>query len=98
MKRALALALPLLVLTGCSNAPARQPKISILIGIDVSGSFYNSGHYSDALDFLAVYLHGHLNEAPGLKRVKALFVGSIGGDMEVPFAARLAHPARQVVR
>ncbi|OVE75781.1 hypothetical protein BVX98_06910 [bacterium F11] len=68
-------------LFGCSGDFAmKRPRLSLFVGIDVSGSFYNSGQYEEAIDFLSYYLHGHLNEMGELKPLKSLFVGSIGGD------------------
>lgn len=68
-------------LTGClGEQVARKPRMALFVGIDVSGSFYNSGLYDDAIDFLSRYLHGHLNQKGELKPLKNLFVGSIGGQ------------------
>jgi hypothetical protein len=70
-----------LSLAGCVNENnARRARMALFIGIDVSGSFYNSGHYQDALNFLAHYIYGHLNTMGQLKPIKGLFVGSIGGQ------------------
>jgi len=80
MRRLFIVVLIGLVAAGCTDAPARRQKISLFVGVDVSGSFYNSGYYSDALDFLAHYIYGHMNEIGGCKPLKALFVGSVGGN------------------
>src|SRR5438132_6170512 len=58
----------------------RQQRVALFVGIDVSGSFHHTGHYPDALAFLAQYLHAHLLGIGGLEPSKALFVGSIGGN------------------
>jgi len=73
-------ALLLIIATACS--PPDTEKVSRLVmfvGVDVSGSFRNSGYYDDAIDFLSHYIYGHLNKVGELSGVRALFVGSIGG-------------------
>jgi len=69
-------------LAGCTavapDAPVK-PRLTMFVGVDISGSFMQSGHYDDALDFLAHYLYGHLHGIRGLEVPNALFVSSIGG-------------------
>ena len=57
-----------------SEAP---PKHTIIVGIDVSGSFRRS--YDDAIDFAAYYLYGHLNGLGELRIPTTLFVTAVGG-------------------
>jgi hypothetical protein len=57
----------------------RQARSTLVIGIDVSGSFRARGHYDDAIDFAAHYLYGHLNGLGELRVPSAVFVGSVGG-------------------
>ncbi len=57
----------------------RQARSTLVIGIDVSGSFRATGHYEDAIDFASHYLYGHLNGMGNLKVPSAVFVGSVGG-------------------
>jgi len=57
----------------------RQARSTLVIGIDVSGSFQARGHYDDAIDFAARYLYGHLNGLGDLRVPSAVFVGSVGG-------------------
>jgi len=64
---------------GLDSQAKPKPRLTLFIGIDVSGSFLNSGYYNDALDFLANYIFVHLNGAGGLEQPNALFVSSIGG-------------------
>jgi hypothetical protein len=68
-------------LTACSPAGEHREHVALFVGIDVSGSFWHTGHFNDALDFVADYLHGHLNGTGGLAPLKTLFVGSIGGEV-----------------
>jgi hypothetical protein len=68
------------VLVSCVPAEGtRQPRSTLVIGIDVSGSFRATGNYDDAIDFAAHYLYGHLSGLGELKVPSAVFVGSIGG-------------------
>ncbi len=71
-----------LVLTGCPVDPAKttRSRMSYFIGIDVSGSFKHRPEFKDALRFLAYYTHAHINSLGELKKPKAMFVGSIGGN------------------
>jgi hypothetical protein len=68
-------------LANCTGEPtdARKPKSTLFIGVDASGSFRDSGHYENALSFLAHYIYGHLNELGGLEKPQAMFVASVGG-------------------
>lgn len=69
-----------LAVVGCIIEPtSRKSRVSLFVGVDASGSFHQSGHYENALSFLAHYLYGHLNELGGLDKPRELFVGSIGG-------------------
>jgi len=69
-----------LLLAACMPADgSRQARSTLVIGIDVSGSFRARGHYDDAIDFAAYYLYGHLHGLGGLRVPSAVFVGSVGG-------------------
>lgn len=78
---ALAGAVLLGTLVNCAGEPTepRKPKSTLFIGVDASGSFRNSGHYENALSFLAHYIYGHINELGGLEKPQAMFVASVGG-------------------
>ncbi|MFQ5606258.1 MAG: hypothetical protein ACE5HS_23570 [bacterium] len=56
-----------------------KPRLTMIVGVDISGSFMKSGYYEDSLDFLANYLYCHLNGLGGLEVPNVLFVSSIGG-------------------
>lgn len=70
-------------LCGCdalsNRTRADTPRMSMFIGVDISGSFMNGPHFDDSIEFLARYLHSHLNGVGGMERPNALFVSSIGG-------------------
>lgn len=69
----------------------RKPRQTLFIGLDTSGSFRNAG-YHDAVEFLAYYIYGHLNELGGLARARELFVAAIGGrDSNEPKAFHPIH-------
>jgi hypothetical protein len=55
------------------------PRLSMFVGVDVSGSFMAGPHFDDSIDFLANYIYCHLNGVGGMERPNALFVSSIGG-------------------
>ena len=66
--------------SACLVQPAHnKPRTALFIGVDASGSFEQSGHYDNAMAFLAHYIYGRLNELDGLSRPRELFVGSVGG-------------------
>lgn len=85
------MAASLLVALACvPQETERQPRVSMFIGIDVSGSFQRTGHFDDALRFTAHYIYAHLHELGGLEEPNVLFVSSIGG--EEPGEAKSFHP------
>ena len=71
-----------LALAACvpTDQEGRAPRYTLVVGIDVSGSFRNSGSYDDALKFAAHYLEAHLNGFGGLQVPTDVFVGSVGGQ------------------
>jgi hypothetical protein len=62
------------------KTPPKAGKYTLVIGIDVSGSFETGGRYQNSIDFAANYLYGHLHGLGGLRVPTALFVGTVGGD------------------
>jgi hypothetical protein len=92
-------------LAGCSQAsgddgntrsaakrkvPERVSRNTLVIGVDVSGSFKRDGRYDSAVSFMAYYLYAHLRGLGGLKQPTAVFVGSIGGER--PFETKAFQP------
>ena len=69
---------------------AESPRLSLFIGVDISGSFMKSGYYDDAIDFLSRYIYAHLNGLGGLEVPNVLFVGPIGGV--TPDQAKTLYP------
>jgi len=80
MKKFLVAALTVFLAVPSHANLGRAQRVALFIGVDVSGSFHKTGHYPDALAFLAQYIHAHLTGIGGLEPSKALFVGSIGGN------------------
>src|SRR5881397_4076557 len=54
-------------------------RLVLFIGVDISGSFMNGKYFDDSIEFLARYIHAHLNGLGGMEVPNAMFVGSIGG-------------------
>ena len=69
-------------MTACGDAPSGGgsaiPRSTLVIGIDVSGSFGKD--YQSSIDFTANYIYAHIHGLGGLKQPTAVFVGSIGGE------------------
>ncbi len=61
------------------NQKKAAPRLSLFIGVDISGSFVKSEYYDDSIDFLSHYIYSHLNGLDGIEVPNVLFVGSIGG-------------------
>lgn len=69
-----------LILLACGiSGDGSSPRLSMFIGVDISGSFINGGYFDDSIDFLANYIYAHLNGLGGLEVPSVLFVSSIGG-------------------
>ncbi len=79
----IAVVVMLVCVGGCSsinkNDNKSNPRMSMFVGLDISGSFMNGPHFDDSIDFLARYLYCHINGIGGLEVPKTLFVSSIGG-------------------
>ncbi len=66
----------------CVPPAERQGKPAnwtMVVGIDVSGSFRDARLYDDAVEFISYYIYAHLNGLGGLRVPTALFVSSVGG-------------------
>ncbi|MGH7509119.1 MAG: hypothetical protein ACREMZ_06585 [Gemmatimonadales bacterium] len=81
MRGALRLVALLTLVLGCTppeNAP--PPRSTMVIGLDVSGSFRKSGHFDDAIEFAALYIYAHMQGFHDLRRPTDVFVGTMGGQ------------------
>lgn len=72
-------AILMITASGCGFSGKPKPRLSLFIGVDVSGSFVNSGYFDDSLNFLSHYIYAHLNGIGNLEKPHVLFVSSIGG-------------------
>lgn len=74
-------ALTLFTISGmsCSPQAEQSPRLSMFIGVDISGSFVNSGSYENSIKFLANYIYAHVNGIGEFEEPNVLFVSSIGG-------------------
>ncbi|HEX3534360.1 MAG TPA: hypothetical protein VHT23_09070, partial [Gemmatimonadaceae bacterium] len=63
-----------------ADGSQRVARSTLVIGIDVSGSFRGKAHYESAIDFTSNYLYAHIHGLGGLKQPTAVFVGSFGGE------------------
>jgi hypothetical protein len=76
-------ALALTAATACAPAAGDSPRIArstLVIGIDVSGSFGGKNRYESSIDFASNYLYAHIHGLGGLRQPTAVFVGSFGGE------------------
>jgi hypothetical protein len=69
-----------IALAACAPAAnsTRVARSTLVVGIDVSGSFQKN--HESSIDFAANYLYARLHGLGGLKQPTAVFVGSIGGE------------------
>ena len=66
----------------------RVARSTLVVGIDVSGSF--KPNYENSIDFAANYLYARLHGLGGLRQPTAVIVGSIGGrPLAVPAGHRV---------
>lgn len=87
--------LALAALASCTMPETAQPpRATLVIGVDVSGSFRQSGVFDDAIDFTAHYLYAHLNGLGNLRVPSAVFVGSLGGER--PGEPKTFHPVQDL--
>jgi hypothetical protein len=85
----------LAALAACSrpeNAP--PPRSTLVVGIDVSGSFRRTPYFNDAIDFAALYIYGHLHGVGELRQATDIFVGSLGGER--PGQPKTFHPIQDL--
>lgn len=81
MRRPALIAAAAAFVLGCTppaNAP--PPKSTLVIGLDVSGSFRKSGKFEDALEFASLYIYAHMKGFHDLKQPTDVFVGTMGGQ------------------
>jgi hypothetical protein len=90
MRRAAIVATVLALLACKPPENAAPPRATLVIGLDVSGSFRRTPQFDESIEFAALYIYGHLNGIGGLHQSTAIFVGELGG--ESPGQAKVFHP------
>jgi hypothetical protein len=81
MIRALQYSAVAVLVLGCTPPKdAPPPKSTLVIGLDVSGSFRKGGHFDDAIDFASLYIYSHMKGLQGLRQPSEVFVGTMGGQ------------------
>lgn len=96
MRRPWPAAVALAALMACapSEETRTDARSTLVIGLDVSGSFRQSGHFDDAIDFASNYIYAHMKGFGGLRVPTAVFVGSLGGER--PNEAKVFHPIQDL--
>ncbi len=74
----LSLGLALVACKPPANAP--PPRSTLVVGLDVSGSYRRSPYFNDAIDFAALYIYAHVHGIGDLKQATDVFVGTLGGE------------------
>jgi hypothetical protein len=72
------LALGLLACKPQANSP--PPRNTLVVGLDISGSFRKSGYFDEAMRYASLYIYAHVNALGDLKQTTDVFVGSLGGE------------------
>jgi hypothetical protein len=94
MRMVMRSALLAVLLTCKPPANAPPPRSTLVVGLDVSGSFRQTPHFNDALDFAALYIYAHLHGLHGLRQATDIFVGSLGGER--PGQPKTFHPIQDL--
>jgi hypothetical protein len=75
--------LSLIALYGCNTEGIKKSRrVTMFIGVDVSGSYTRTRMFRDGVNFLGEYIYAHLNEKGGLSTPVDLYVGGIGGNQK----------------
>ena len=95
MKRALGIAALVTLVLGCTPPKdAPPPRSTLVVGLDVSGSFRKSGRFDDAMEFASLYIYAHMKGFHDLRRPTDVFVGTMGG--EKTGEAKTFHPIQDL--
>jgi hypothetical protein len=93
--RALRLAALATLVLGCTPPKdAPPPRSTLVIGLDVSGSFRRGGHFDDAVDFASLYIYAHMKGFDGMRQPSDVFVGTMGGEKTAE--AKTFHPIQDL--
>jgi hypothetical protein len=79
----------------CTPPADRGPaKSTLIVGLDISGSFRRNPVFNQALEFAALYIYAHVNGTGGTRQNTAVFVGELGGER--PGQAKVFHPIQDL--
>src|SRR5205085_10222509 len=78
--RVTTLVLALGVIACSPSQKAQTARSTLVIGLDISGSFRRNPSFNGAIEFASLYIYGHLNGGGGLQPKTAIFVGELGGE------------------
>ncbi len=92
--RVAALVLALGVMACSPSGKAQTPRSTLVIGLDISGSFRRNTSFNGAIEFASLYIYGHLNGVGGLQPNTAIFVGELGGERTGQ--AKVFHPIQDL--
>lgn len=67
------------MLMSCSPQE-QQPRLSMFVGVDISGSFVYNDYYDNSISFLAHYIYAHVNGIGDFEKPNVFFVAAIGGS------------------
>src|SRR5258707_7252852 len=93
-RRVAALILGLSAMACAPSKKAEAPRSTLVIGLDISGSFRRNPSFSGAIEFASLYIYGHLNGVGGLQPNTAIFVGELGGERTGQ--AKVFHPIQDL--
>src|SRR5437762_10231938 len=93
MRRGVA-ALALSVVACSPSQRAETPRSTLVIGLDISGSFRRNPSFNGAIEFASLYTYGHLNGVDGRQPNTAIFVGEPGGERTGQ--AKVFHPIQDL--
>src|SRR5436309_1812797 len=93
-RRVAGLALTLSVVACSPSQRAETPRSTLVIGLDISGSFRRNPSFNGAIEFASLYIYGHLNGVGGLQPNTAIFVGELGGERTGQ--AKVFHPIQDL--
>jgi hypothetical protein len=84
-----------LALVACKpSEKAPPPRSTLVVGLDVSGSFRQTPYFDEAIDFAALYIYAHLNGVGNIRQTTDIFVGSLGGER--PGQPKTFHPIQDL--
>lgn len=93
-RRVAALTLALSVVACSPSGRAGPVRSTLVVGLDISGSFRRNPNFNGAIEFAAMYIYGHLNGMDGLQPNTAIFIGELGGER--PGQAKVFHPIQDL--